>query len=349
LLAAVDIHQVQVTAGLNAIWQDVQQRPTIAGNVVSSAAAFTSDKIGTSRTDSTTGAPTVEPAEVDAASISQAQAQRSPGALNDAGTNQKAAATRGAPAADNGAAPQARALAPDNTTAGRQNNAAQAIASAEGGIVVQADPETPTTADAEDARGQAANNSASSAIANLPDTTLLQRFVTNRDQEAFTSLVQRHQPAVLGICQRVLGDSHAAEDAAQSTFVVLARHAGLLDGRAPLAAWLARVAYHLALRIRAIAARRRKLEKSDANGRPPQIATESSAELERQEIHRALHEELQRLPEKYRATLVLCYLDGRTHVEAAQQIGLPRGSMAKRIGQALDVLRERLIARGLIP
>jgi polysaccharide export outer membrane protein len=55
------------------------------------------------------------------------------------------------------------------------------------------------------------------------------------------------------------------------------------------------------------------------------------------------------LPEKYRRPLILCYFEGRTHEEAAQTIGLPRGSMAKRIGEGLERLRERLLERGFLP
>src|SRR5262249_17859924 len=97
--------------------------------------------------------------------------------------------------------------------------------------------------------------------ADLPDGSLLQRFVVNGEQPAFTALVQRYERLVLGICQLVLADSHAAQDAFQATFVVLARKAGMLDKRRSLAGWLSKVAYRLALRWRAVTARRRRCEK----------------------------------------------------------------------------------------
>jgi RNA polymerase sigma factor (sigma-70 family) len=183
----------------------------------------------------------------------------------------------------------------------------------------------------------------------LPDGSLLQRFVADREQAAFTALVQRHERFVLRVCQRVLGDSHAAQDAVQATFLVLARKASVLDQDRPLAGWLYKVAYHLALRLRAVAARRRRSEKDAAGRRSSQDAGEYSADLEEQEMARVLGEELERLPEKYRVPLVLCYFDGRTHAEAARAIGLPRGSMAKRIDQGLERLRERLLDRGVMP
>src|SRR5262249_12484167 len=97
--------------------------------------------------------------------------------------------------------------------------------------------------------------------ADLPDGSLLQRFVVNGEQPAVTALLQRYERLVLGICQLVLADSHAAQDAFQATFVVLARKAGMLDKRRSLAGWLSKVAYRLALRWRAVTARRRRCEK----------------------------------------------------------------------------------------
>jgi RNA polymerase sigma factor (sigma-70 family) len=181
----------------------------------------------------------------------------------------------------------------------------------------------------------------------VSDGALLQRFVVHREQAAFTALVERHERLVSGVCQRVLGNTHAAEDALQATFMVLARKASMLDRDRPLASWLYKVAYHLALRFSAIAARQRRHETHAASTRPSKTGSEGAAEIEKRETHRALNEELQRLPEKYRAPLVLCYFDGRTHDEAARAIGLPRGSISKRIGEGLARLRERLIDRGV--
>jgi RNA polymerase sigma factor (sigma-70 family) len=181
------------------------------------------------------------------------------------------------------------------------------------------------------------------------DGLLLQRFVADQEQTAFTALVERYEGFVLGICQRVLGDSHAALDAFQATFLVLARNAGLLDREGSLAGWLWKVAYRIALRLRAVAARQRRCEKEAANRRPSHEPGADPADLEKQELLGALDEELQRLPEKYRVPLVLCYFDGRTHAEAARAIGLPRGSMAKRVSEGLRRLRERLVERGFTP
>jgi len=183
----------------------------------------------------------------------------------------------------------------------------------------------------------------------LPDGSLLERYAATREETAFAALVQRHEQLVLGVCRRVLGDSHAALDAFQATFLVLARRASMLDKNGSLAGWLYKVAYHLALRLREVAARQRRREKEAARGRSSRAASADHAALEKQEIREALTEELERLPDKYRVPLVLCYFDGRTHDEAARAIGLPRGSMAKRIGEGLERLRERLNDRGFMP
>ena len=95
----------------------------------------------------------------------------------------------------------------------------------------------------------------------LPDHQLLERFALDRDDAAFAALLQRHGPMVLGVCQSVLRDLHDAEDAFQAAFLLLAKKAGSIQRRAAVSAWLYRVAYHLALRARADAARRRALEK----------------------------------------------------------------------------------------
>src|SRR5262249_43066416 len=108
--------------------------------------------------------------------------------------------------------------------------------------------------------GPAARVAAPRLSADLPAGALLYRFVAHREQPAFTALVQRHGSFVFGVCQRVLRDFHAAQDATQATFLILARKAGMLDRNSPLGGWLYRVAYHLALRSRGVAGRQRLTE-----------------------------------------------------------------------------------------
>lgn len=211
-----------------------------------------------------------------------------------------------------------------------------------GGVATEIVPQARVAESAAIAAGSVA---LSRAAADVSDGLLLQRFVAGREQAAFTALVRRHERFVLGVCERVLGDPHAARDAVQLTFMALARKAGVLDRHGPLAGWLWTVASRQALRLRGKTARRRRKEKQAAKDRQSEGAREPDA-AEEQEVREALRQELQRLPEKYRAPLVLCYFEGRTHEEAARSLGMPRGSIAKRIGEALERLRERLRDRG---
>src|SRR5262249_10537307 len=149
------------------------------------------------------------------------------------------------------------------------------------------------------------------------DRQLLQRFAAGHDEAAFTELVRRHAALVLGVCQRVLHHSHDAEDAFQATFLVLARKAALLRWQESGSKWLYEVACRTALKARANAARRRAHERQAEAMRQPSPV----AELARQELRGLLDAELARLPARYRAPLLLCYLEGKTNAEAARQLG----------------------------
>jgi RNA polymerase sigma factor (sigma-70 family) len=175
------------------------------------------------------------------------------------------------------------------------------------------------------------------------DAQLLRRFARQRDEAAFALLVQRHGPMVLGVCRRVLGNRQDAEDAFQAAFLVLARKAAAVGWRDSVSAWLYTVAYRLALRARAHDARRRFHERQVAS----MVRVETSGETVGQDWQPLLDEELSRLPEKYRAPLVLCYLQERSHAEAARELGWPVGSMSKRLARGRDLLRRRLARRGV--
>jgi RNA polymerase sigma factor (sigma-70 family) len=178
--------------------------------------------------------------------------------------------------------------------------------------------------------------------AGLSDGQLLERFLAERDETAVEALVRRHGPLVFGVCRRVLGNAHAAEDAFQATFLVLMRKAPALRYHEPLGGWLYRVAYRLALRARANEARRRHCETQAARSQPPtEDRTRGPSDLVV-----ALEEELQRLPARYRAPLVLCYLEGKTNEQAAAILGCPAGSMSARLSQARQRLRTCLTRRG---
>ena len=158
------------------------------------------------------------------------------------------------------------------------------------------------------------------------DGALLSRFATQRNESAFAALLERHGPMVLGVCQRIVRDRHAAEDVFQATFLILAKKAAKLDGRGPLGSWLYTVARNLALRHRQDDARRRTHE--EAAAMPP---TQHSDEVAWREVCEVLDAELGQLAESQRAPLVLCYLGGLTHAAAARELGWPVGSLAKRL------------------
>ena len=178
-----------------------------------------------------------------------------------------------------------------------------------------------------------------------PDRHLLERFIAHKDEAAFASLVERHGAMVLAVAWNVLHHRQDAEDVFQAAFLVLARQAGSVRKQGSVGSWLHGVAYRLALKARAAAAARRRLE-SRAPGRAPE---ESADDLTWGELSGILHEELERLPDKYRAPLVVCYLEGMTQDQAAEQLGLAKGTLRGRLERARLLLRSRLSRRGLAP
>jgi RNA polymerase sigma factor (sigma-70 family) len=173
------------------------------------------------------------------------------------------------------------------------------------------------------------------------DGELVERFARGGDEAAFAALVGRHGGMVLGLCRRVLRDSHDAEDAFQATFLVLARKAGSLRGREAVGCWLYGVARRVAAKARALAIRRR--------ARQQPLTDVALAIPGESGLAEALDEEIARLPARYREPLVLCCLGGRTCDEAARQLGCPVGTVKSRLARARDLLRRRLTRRGLVP
>ncbi|HEY1379819.1 MAG TPA: efflux RND transporter periplasmic adaptor subunit [Gemmataceae bacterium] len=170
------------------------------------------------------------------------------------------------------------------------------------------------------------------------DADLLGRFADGRDEAAFEALVWRHGPLVYGVCRRVLGHAEDAEDAFQAAFLVLARKAGAVRRRSAVGPWLYRVAQRVALRAR------RRLP---AGPLPDDLAGPTRPDAaEGRDLRRVLDEEVGRLPARYRAAVVLRYLEGRTTDEAAVVLGCPPGTVLSRLAWARRRLRVRLAARG---
>ena len=174
------------------------------------------------------------------------------------------------------------------------------------------------------------------------DAELLARFAENSDAAAFELIVWRHGGLVHGVCNRMLRDLHAAEDAFQATFLILAKKKRGIRPAAPLAAWLYAVARRVCLRLK----KRVAIATSTVFER---FAPESADPVQASECRAILDAEIARLPEKLRITVVLCYLQGRTAEESASLLRIPRGTVLSRLDSARKKLRGRLIRRGIAP
>jgi RNA polymerase sigma factor (sigma-70 family) len=177
----------------------------------------------------------------------------------------------------------------------------------------------------------------------INDPQLLRRYAENGDGDAFATLVQRHGAMVQGVCQRILGNSHDAEDAFQAVFVVLANKAGAGGWQESIGPWLHEVSYRVALKARARGLRRAEHERRAVDMRSSTTAAESSWT----DLRGVLDRELDRLPANYRAPMLLCYLEGKSNEEAAEQLGWPAGTVKSRLSRGRDLLRERLVRAGL--
>src|SRR5437879_3483863 len=163
---------------------------------------------------------------------------------------------------------------------------------------------------------------ASRDAATESDRALLERFIGQHDPAAFETLLARHGPMVWGVCRALLYDLHTAEDAFQATFLILVRKAGSIGRRDLLANWLYGVAQRVARRARASAARRHEKETTAV-----QLAAAGGDDAASRDLLRVIHEELDRLPAKYRSPVVLCCIEGKTYDEAATELGWSRGAV----------------------
>jgi len=179
--------------------------------------------------------------------------------------------------------------------------------------------------------------------ASLSDAELLGCFIDRRDAAAFEALVRRHGPMVLGVCRRILGNSHDADDAFQATFLVLVKKATAVAPRAQVGNWLYGVAYQTAVRARSLAGWRHARERQVAD--MPQV--EAPPQDLWDDLQPLLDQELSRLPDKYRVPLVLCDLEGKTRKDAARQLGWPEGTVSGRLSRARAMLADRLRRRGV--
>ncbi|MFI5458790.1 MAG: sigma-70 family RNA polymerase sigma factor [Isosphaerales bacterium] len=186
-------------------------------------------------------------------------------------------------------------------------------------------------------------------VGGMTDPQLLEQFVAGDDESAalaFEAIVERHGPMVLRVCQLVLRDAHAAEDAFQATFLVLARRARSLGSRELLCNWLYGVAARTAHKARTVTARRRARDRAVAYHRSVAI-DEPSRDGSREDLEQVLHEEIDRLPRPYRSAVVVCYLEGMSQAQAAGQLKLAESTIRGRLARARKLLGQRLTRRGV--
>lgn len=170
------------------------------------------------------------------------------------------------------------------------------------------------------------------------DQELLARFGQRADQGAFAALVARHQQLVMGLCRRLLGDAHAAEDAFQATFIILAKRALEASRAESVAAWLHGVAWRVATRERDRALHRRREEREAFAKAPRKDGDEAGPVVD---------EEIERLPSRLRVPLILCYLEGRNQHEVARELGWSPRTLERMLMAAREKLRLRLVRRGV--
>jgi RNA polymerase sigma factor (sigma-70 family) len=175
------------------------------------------------------------------------------------------------------------------------------------------------------------------------DGELLDSFILHKDEAAIAALVRRHGPMVWGVCCRMLRNDHDAEDAFQAAFLVLVQKAATLPNRETVGNWLYGVAHQTALRMRALAAKRNVRERQLVV--MPEIASPEKSAWD--DLQPALDQELARLPDKYRALIVLCDLEEKTRKDVARQLSIPEGTVASRLATAREMLAKRMSRHGI--
>lgn len=181
------------------------------------------------------------------------------------------------------------------------------------------------------------------AVGGLTDSELLRLYREGAPataEDAFAIIVERHSTMIFGVCRSVLKDAHDAEDAVQATFLILAYRAGSIRSRGSVGSWLHGVARRVAAKARARAALRRVHERRSAEIAAARVALEPSGLLSE------LYVEIDHLPERFRAPIVLCDLEGHSYDQAAKQLGLPLGTVQSRLARGRARLRLRLTRRG---
>jgi len=180
------------------------------------------------------------------------------------------------------------------------------------------------------------------------DDQLLERFAEGQDQAAFGLIVKRYGPLVQRVCRGVGLHSHDVDDVFQATFLVVARKARTLGRKKhPLGAFVHGTAYRFALEGMRFGRRRRWHEKAAAKPESSSKTAGPEAQISLQEALSAVDGELDSMPEKYRVPLILHLIEGKSREEVASQLGMSFGTIRRRIEDGREMLRKRLIRRGI--
>jgi RND family efflux transporter MFP subunit len=183
----------------------------------------------------------------------------------------------------------------------------------------------------------------SDAASGSSDAELLERYVRQRDEAAFELLLWRHGALVFNVCRRLLPREQDAEDAFQATFLAFVRKAGSISRRGSVASWLYKVAYRVALESRERARKTAAMEQPGGELRAEQPAADPTWS----DVRPILDDEVNRLPERLRRPFVLCYLEGKSNEEAARELGCRLGTIYSRLARGREMLRRRLLRRGV--
>ena len=183
-------------------------------------------------------------------------------------------------------------------------------------------------------------------VAGLSDARLLDRFLAQGDERAYDAVVGRHGPMVLSVCRGILHDPHGAEDAFQTTFLILVQKSSTICGRDALAGWLYRVAHRVAIKANTAAARRRRSESERVH---MAVAPSMNRPTTSDDLLPVLQEEIAKLPETHRLAVVHCDLEGMTQAQAAGQLHWSRRTLQDRSAEGRARLKRRLVQRGLAP
>lgn len=176
------------------------------------------------------------------------------------------------------------------------------------------------------------------------DVELLGRFLEVRDETAFEEILRRYGPMVYGVCRRVLGDGHAAEDAFQATFLALVSRPPQNLPQGEIAGWLYRASGRIATKMRVQSVKASVRERRAARGESVAGADPAS-----DDVRTAIDEELSQLPSSYRQAIVLCCVLEKPLSEAARDLGLSSNAVWKRVQRGRELLQKRLRRRGLAP